>query len=75
MDKIISALEGKKVFFVSPHLDDAVFSAGNLLLTLAEKTEIMVINVFTQADTKPYTYSAKKYLSRYRKRSCRKKTL
>ena len=63
MDDWVQTIGNKKVFFVSPHLDDAVFSAGGFLIRLAEKTDVTVINVFTKADKKPYTYSAKKYLS------------
>jgi LmbE family N-acetylglucosaminyl deacetylase len=49
--------------FVSPHLDDAVFSAGGLMDYLHKKNKnIKVINVFTKAGTKPYTFSVKKFL-------------
>lgn len=52
-----------KIFFVlSPHLDDAILSAGSLLYSLRGKANINVINVFTKAHAGPYTFSAKKYL-------------
>jgi len=50
-------------FFISPHLDDAVFSAGGLMIFLAKKNPVTVVNVFTEAGDLPYTLSAKKYLS------------
>lgn len=50
--------------FVSPHLDDAVFSAGNLLLRLAFKTRITLATVFTEASSPPYTLSAKVFLKK-----------
>ncbi len=48
--------------FISPHLDDAVFSAGELLLHLAPKTEVTIITVFTEASFPPHTLSAKAFL-------------
>lgn len=48
--------------FFSPHLDDAILSAGGLLSALAGKTRIVVINVFTEATDDPSTLSARKYL-------------
>lgn len=49
-------------YFVSPHLDDAVFSAGYLLSYLSKHTKVTVLNVFTSAGKKPYTLSAKAFL-------------
>jgi len=50
-------------FFVSPHLDDAIFSAGGLLYELSKRNvPITVINVFTKASNPPYTVSIKKFL-------------
>lgn len=51
-------------YFVSPHLDDAVFSCGDLISYLANKTPVTIINIFTQADDGPYTLSAKAYLKK-----------
>lgn len=48
----------KNCYFVSPHLDDAILSAGGLLSQLAGKTKVTVINVFTQSTTQN-TLSAK----------------
>jgi len=50
-------------FFVSPHFDDAIFSAGGLMHELAKKgVPIILVNVFTKASPPPYTLSIKKFL-------------
>lgn len=49
-------------YFISPHLDDAVFSAGLVIRHLSKKIKTVVINVFTKADKRPYTLSAKTFL-------------
>lgn len=50
-------------YFVSPHLDDAVFSCANLLAKLIEKgIDVKVVNVFTKASPWPYTLSVYKFL-------------
>jgi LmbE family N-acetylglucosaminyl deacetylase len=49
-------------FFVSPHLDDALFSAGDLIFHLAKKVPVTVITVFTKATSGPYTLSAYSFL-------------
>lgn len=48
--------------FVSPHLDDAYLSCGTLISRLSGKTDITIINVFTQAHNEEMTLSAKKAL-------------
>lgn len=48
--------------FVSPHLDDAAFSAGGLLTSLSGKTKLTVINVFTTSGNHSDSLSAKAYL-------------
>ncbi len=49
--------------FVSPHFDDAVFSAGGLINKLVEGgCKVTIINVFTQTPHKYNTLSAKAYL-------------
>ncbi|HBC72800.1 MAG: hypothetical protein UX91_C0006G0044 [Candidatus Amesbacteria bacterium GW2011_GWB1_47_19] len=50
------------VYFISPHLDDAVFSAGGLISRLSRKTQVKIINVFTRADNLRPTLSAAVYL-------------
>lgn len=48
--------------FVSPHLDDAVFSAGGLILELSGKTDVFVFTIFTEATSERSTLSAKNFL-------------
>lgn len=48
----------KACFFVSPHFDDAVLSAGSLMLYLSKYTKVTVLNVFTECGKGPYTRSA-----------------
>ena len=57
-------IKDKKTFiFVSPHFDDAVFSAGGLLYYLYKnKAKLKVVNVFTKASSPPYTFSARRNL-------------
>lgn len=60
---ISSLINGEKTcYFISPHFDDAVFSAGLLMRYLSKKTKVVVVNIFTKADKKPYTLSAKTFL-------------
>lgn len=49
-------------YFISPHLDDAVFSAGGLLDKLSGKVDLTVINVFTNSGDSKNTLSARAYL-------------
>lgn len=51
-----------RCFFISPHQDDAVFSAGGLISYLSNKTEVIIINVFDGCGSGPYTLSAKAFL-------------
>jgi len=51
-----------KCFFISPHLDDAVLSAGQLLMLLAKKVPVVPITVFTEATMDRPTISAKQFL-------------
>lgn len=64
MDKLIKKIINSKthVYFISPHLDDAVFSAGSLLLLFAQRKAVTLITVFTQASPPPYTFSARRNL-------------
>lgn len=58
-----SILKNKKTcYFISPHFDDAVFSAGALMIHLAKHTKVVVINIFTKASKPPYTLSAQMFL-------------
>lgn len=52
----------RKFLFVSPHLDDAVYSAGGLISYLvSKKADVTVVNVFSKAQ-EPSTVSAKKFM-------------
>lgn len=60
---ILNIIENKTpCVFISPHLDDAIFSAGGLILELAGKTNVMITTLFTKAGSLPYTLSAKMHL-------------
>lgn len=61
--KILELLKNKSIYIISPHQDDAVLSAGMLMLSLKNHAKITVVNCFTQASTKPHTLSASKFLS------------
>lgn len=52
----------KTCYFISPHLDDAVFSAGALMTKLAKHNKLVVVTIFTNAAGTPPTYSAKQFL-------------
>jgi len=51
----------KRIIFVSPHLDDALFSAGSLMLALQSRVRLEVITLCTTASD-PVTLSAKEFL-------------
>jgi LmbE family N-acetylglucosaminyl deacetylase len=51
-----------KVYFISPHLDDAALSCGGLINYLSDKTSVSVVSVFTAVSSHPYTLSARAYL-------------
>jgi len=64
MEKLITDIVNnhRKAIFLSPHLDDAIFSAGGLICELvSNKIQVFVFNVFTKSSY-PYTLSAKSYL-------------
>lgn len=48
--------------FVSPHLDDAMLSAGGLIQYLSKKTKIVIVNVFTESSDERQTLSAWKFV-------------
>lgn len=49
-------------YFISPHPDDAVLSAGGLMSYLSNHTEVFVVNVFTKPSSQPYSLSARVFL-------------
>lgn len=64
MSVIIEDILKRRVpcFFVSPHLDDAILSAGALLTYLSEHTAVRVVTVFTEAGPARPTLSARQFL-------------
>lgn len=60
IDQIIK--QKTSCYFISPHLDDAVYSAGSLISYLAGRVPVYIITVFTKASPAPYTFSAKRNL-------------
>jgi LmbE family N-acetylglucosaminyl deacetylase len=64
MKALIETIIQKKIscYFISPHLDDAILSCGELMTYLAGKTPLQVATIFTEADTPPYTLSARTFL-------------
>ena len=61
-ERINSIIKEKKpCYFVSPHLDDAVFSAGSLISYLAKHTEVFVVSVFSESGPQK-TFSIKVFI-------------
>src|SRR5690348_14368459 len=60
IDRIIK--EKQPCLFISPHLDDAILSAGGLIGYLAPKTSVTLATIFTEASDRPYTYFARRLL-------------
>lgn len=56
-------IEDRRCYFISPHLDDAILSAGGLISHLAKKNNIKVMTVFTSASSPPYTFFAKRFMN------------
>jgi SAM-dependent methyltransferase len=51
------------IIFVSPHLDDAILSAGGLILELRKfGYQVKVITIFTDGGSEPYSQEAKNFL-------------
>lgn len=62
IEKIVK--ENRPCFFISPHLDDAAFSAGGLIEKLSGSVPVMVVNVFTASGLpNNNSLSAKAFLS------------
>ncbi len=60
---VADIIHGKRpCYFVSPHLDDAVLSAGALMSHLSGYTDVHVVNVFTKAGPPPHTRSGLSFL-------------
>lgn len=57
-------IEGMPLVVVSAHPDDAVLSCGALMMHAAERTQVTVVTLFTEAGPPPHTLSARRYLRR-----------
>jgi len=56
------AIERMPLVVVSAHPDDAVLSCGALMMYAAERTQVTVATLFTDAAPPPHTMSARRYL-------------
>jgi len=67
MTKILDRIIKNRLpsYFISPHLDDAALSAGCLMRYLAKRgVPVTVVNVFTAADSRPQTLSARSFVKK-----------
>ncbi len=64
MERLLKLITAKTpCYFISPHLDDAVLSAGSLIYRLRKKhVPVTIINVFTKVDSHTPTLSARQFL-------------
>src|SRR3990167_2512365 len=49
-------------FFISPHLDDAIYSAGSLISFLTQETDVNILTLFTKANHQAFSEAAKRWL-------------
>ena len=64
MSKNLILQDYSSYIFISPHLDDAILSCGNLLLKLkAQNKNIQIITLFTSASKKTLTPQAENFLN------------
>ena len=63
MDNLINQIikQQKPCYFISPHLDDAAFSAGGLIAYLAGKTKVVALTTFTRAGKDKHSLSGLAY--------------
>ncbi|OGG27277.1 hypothetical protein A3A59_04945, partial [Candidatus Gottesmanbacteria bacterium RIFCSPLOWO2_01_FULL_42_10] len=61
---IVTEITDRKIpcYFISPHLDDAILSAGGLISYLANKTDVHILTVFTEASSPPFTRFCRKFM-------------
>jgi LmbE family N-acetylglucosaminyl deacetylase len=74
MKDLINKIIANKInlYFISPHLDDAMLSCGDLIIQLADKTNVSVINVFTEISAPPFTLSARTFLKQCKRTDAEK---
>lgn len=70
VEKIIA--EKIPCYFLSPHLDDAILSAGELIAHLSQHTQVEGITIVTSGSSKPYNLSAKQFLKQSGYKDARK---
>lgn len=51
------------IYLISPHLDDAIFSAGGFISKVSKTNKVILINIFTSPDRSNETLSSKTYLN------------
>lgn len=61
--QLLEIIKKNRCYFISPHLDDAILSAGGLISTLAKTHKVKVITIFSKASEKPYTFFCRRYLN------------
>ncbi len=54
--------KSETVYLISPHLDDAVFSAGGFISKIAKTNKVVLVNIFTSTGEARETLSSKTYL-------------
>lgn len=52
-----------RCFFISPHFDDAIYSAGSLISLLTQETDVTIVTLFTEATRCAYSEAAKRWLN------------
>lgn len=64
MQRLIQSIIDQRIpcYFISPHLDDAVLSAGGLIRTLAGKTDVTVVTIFSKATPNNPSHSARTFV-------------
>jgi len=61
----INEIKNKKLFFISPHLDDVILSCGALIYSLKKQNDINIISIFTKPlIKKKYSKEAKNFLKK-----------
>jgi len=58
--------KGASFVFISPHMDDCIFSAGATISHLAKVAKVVVINVFTKYDRKTFSLPLLGFLLGYK---------
>lgn len=62
MKNILDLTKNKNIYFISPHLDDAILSCGQLISHLCKLSKITIITVFTNIHFDKPTLSARQFI-------------